>query len=74
MVVTVYSKEGCPQCEATRRDLEILGVDYAAVDLSEDEAALERLRGLGFRTLPVVEAGQQRWSGYDRERILGLTR
>ena len=32
MTVTVYSKPDCPQCDSTRRDLEILGIEYALVD------------------------------------------
>ena len=58
MTVTVYSKPDCPQCESTRRDLEILGIEYALVDLMQDRAALQRLVGLGYRSAPVVESNR----------------
>ncbi|HRP87903.1 MAG: glutaredoxin family protein [Xanthomonadaceae bacterium] len=72
MTVTVYSKPDCPQCDSTRRDLEILGIEYALVDLMQDRAALQRLVGMGYRSAPVVETDRGSWSGYDRERIKAL--
>ena len=47
MTVTVYSKPDCPQCDSTRRDLEILGIEYALVDLMQDRDALARLVAQG---------------------------
>ncbi len=72
MSVIVYSKPDCPQCDSTKRDLEILGIDYTAVDLMQDRGALQRLLGLGFRSVPVVETANGSWSGYDRDRIKAL--
>ncbi len=72
MTITVYSKPDCPQCESTCRDMEILGIEYVAVDLMQDRDALQRLIGLGFRSAPIVETERGTWSGYDRERIKAL--
>lgn len=72
MAVTVYSKPDCPQCDSTRRDLEILGIEYALVDLMQDRDALARLVAQGYRSAPVVETDRGSWSGYDRERIRTL--
>ncbi|HPA00961.1 MAG TPA: glutaredoxin family protein [Chiayiivirga sp.] len=72
MTVTVYSKPDCPQCDSTRRDLEILGIEYALVDLMQDRDALARLVAQGYRSAPVVETDRGSWSGYDRERIRTL--
>ena len=72
MTVTVYSKPDCPQCDSTRRDLEILGIEYALVDLMQDRDALARLVAQGYRSAPVVETDRGSWSGYDRERLRAL--
>lgn len=72
MKVTVYSKPNCPQCEFTKRDMEILGIEYTTVDLSHNQDELRRLVGLGFRSAPIVETEHGSWAGYNQERIKGL--
>jgi len=69
MTVTVYTKPGCVQCDATFRALDRVGVDYAVVDLVADPAALEQVRALGYLQAPVVVAGQDHWSGFRPDRI-----
>lgn len=69
MTVTVYSKPACPQCTATYRALDKKGIPYETLDISKDEGALERLKGLGFQQAPVVEFGEQSWSGFQPDRI-----
>ncbi|MCZ4329121.1 glutaredoxin family protein [Castellaniella denitrificans] len=72
MPITVYSKPNCPQCDLTKRDMDILGIAYETVDLTQRQDQLERLIGLGHRSAPVVETGRETWSGYDQEKIKGL--
>ncbi len=72
MPITVYSKPNCPQCELTKRDMDILGIQYQTVDISRDEALLDQLISKGFRSAPVVEADDKMWSGYDQEKIKSL--
>ncbi|KAB0622451.1 glutaredoxin family protein [Castellaniella defragrans] len=72
MAITVYSKPNCPQCELTKRDMDILGIEYETVDLTQRQDELERLIGLGHRGAPVVETEHGSWSGYDQEKIKGL--
>lgn len=72
MHVTVYSKPDCPQCDLTKRDLEILGIPFDLVDISQDEGMLNKIRELGFRSAPVVETDQDAWSGYNQEKIKSL--
>lgn len=69
MSITVYSTPSCVQCTATYRALENHGLDYHVVDLSEDEAAMERVRALGYQQAPVVTDGQDSWSGFRPDRI-----
>lgn len=72
MPVTVYSKPNCPQCDLTKRDMDILGIEYQTVDITLQQDQLERLTSLGFRSAPVVETERGTWSGYDRDKIMGL--
>lgn len=48
MAVTVYTKPSCVQCTATYRALDSKGIDYDVLDLSEDPAALEQVKSLGY--------------------------
>ena len=68
MAVTVYTVPNCTGCIATKRWLEKRGVSFEVVDLTADSVSRERLTGLGFTSVPVVEvddpAGQERWSGF----------
>lgn len=72
MPITVYSKPNCPQCDLTKRDMDILGIDYNTVDITQQQDQLERLSSLGFRTAPVVETDIETWSGYDQDKIKNL--
>lgn len=72
MVVTVYSKPSCVQCNATYRALDQKGVNYEIVDLSQDQVAFDRVRDLGYMQVPVVIAGEDHWAGFQPDRISAL--
>ncbi|SHF38465.1 ribonucleoside-diphosphate reductase class Ib glutaredoxin subunit [Lampropedia hyalina DSM 16112] len=72
MNITVYSKPSCVQCTATYRALDRQGIAYEVVDLSQDEAALAKVRALGYREAPVVVTEQDHWSGFRPDKISAL--
>ena len=72
MAITVYTKPSCVQCNATYRALDSKGIEYEVLDLSEDPAALERVKSLGYLQAPVVVAGDAHWSGFRPDRIKTL--
>ncbi len=72
MSVTVYSKPACVQCTATTRALDARGISYHIVDLTEDDAAMNHVTGLGYRQAPVVVAGTDHWSGFRPDMISRL--
>lgn len=72
MKVTVYTKPNCVQCDATKRTMDKLGIKYEAIDATTDEVVYEMLVEKGFRALPVVNAGDEWWSGFNPEKINGL--
>ena len=63
-MVTVYTIPACPQCDMTKKYLTREGIEYSEVDLSNDEVAMEKVRGLGYTAAPVVEVGSDHWSGF----------
>lgn len=72
MTITVYTKPACVQCNATYRALDKHGIDYEVVDITEDAAALEAVKGLGYMQAPVVIAGDDHWSGFRPDKITEL--
>lgn len=73
MTVTVYTKPGCVQCNATYRALDKKGISYSSVDISQDPAALEKIQELGYMQAPVVETEVDHWSGFRPDRIEELS-
>ena len=69
MTVTVYTKPACVQCNATYRALDKKGIAYQSVDISQDPAALERVRSLGYMQAPVVITEKDHWSGFRPDKI-----
>ncbi|MFE6966789.1 glutaredoxin-like protein NrdH [Agromyces sp. NPDC057679] len=72
MSVTVYTKPSCVQCNATYRDLDSKGIAYEVIDMSVDEAALEKVKELGYLQAPVVITDDDDWSGYRPDKIIEL--
>lgn len=72
MSVIVYTKNQCSQCELTKRDMDILGIEYQIVDIEKDQEALNKLIQMGFRSAPVVESEGSYWAGYNQEKIKAL--
>ena len=72
MSITVYTKPSCVQCDATKRSLDKLGLKYETVDVTVDELAFDMLVEKGFKAMPVVNAGDEWWSGFNPAKINGL--
>ena len=69
MSITVYTKPSCVQCNATYRALDAKGIEYDILDLSEDPAALEQVKALGYLQAPVVITDEDHWSGFRPDKI-----
>jgi glutaredoxin-like protein NrdH len=69
MSITVYAKPHCPQCDATKRQFNKLGVEYNVVDLSQNEEALDKFIAMGYQQAPIVVAGEDTWSGFRPDMI-----
>jgi len=53
----VYWRPGCSSCVRIKEFLSGLGVDYESINVSARPEAMEELRALGVRTVPVVARG-----------------
>lgn len=75
IMVTVYGRSGCVQCDATIRTLEIKEVRHHYFNVDElGSEAEDFLRSLGHQQLPVVVAGPVHWSGFRPDLIVELAR
>ena len=54
----VYWRPGCSSCVRVKEFLTKLGLDYESVNVSARPEAMEELRELGVRTVPVVSRGR----------------
>jgi glutaredoxin-like protein NrdH len=72
MAIEVYSMPHCPQCTATYRALDKAKVIYEVIDLTEDTAAYEMVKSLGYAQAPVVIAGDTHWTGFRPDKIKAL--
>ncbi|MCS2159974.1 glutaredoxin-like protein NrdH [Scandinavium sp. H11S7] len=69
MLITIYTRNDCVQCHATKRAMESRGFEFEMVNIDHDPVAVDTLREQGFRSLPVVFAGEESWSGFRPDMI-----
>ncbi len=69
MRIIIYTRNDCVQCHATKRAMESRGLAFELVNVDLVADAAETLRAEGFRQLPVVIAGETRWSGFRPDLI-----
>lgn len=70
MTITIYTKPGCQQCVATKQLFEKAGHAPAFIDITKDTAAENRVRALGYLSLPVVYIdNNNHWFGFRPDLI-----
>lgn len=63
--VTVYTTSYCPYCNAAKRFLDNGGVEYEAVDVSNDpEKRMWLVEKSGMRTVPQIFVGDESVGGF----------
>jgi len=55
----VYWRPGCSSCVRVKEFLTKLGVDYQSINVSAEPQAMDELREMGVRTVPVVARGKE---------------
>ncbi len=75
MSIVVYTKPGCPQCDATKRQLTQLHVPHRSLDVTAEPSARDAVLALGYAALPVVMVNEtNHWSGFSPDRIADLAK
>jgi glutaredoxin-like protein NrdH len=69
MRITIYTRNDCVQCHATKRAIESRGFTFEMINLDANPEAADDLRALGYRQLPVVITEQESWSGFRPDMI-----
>lgn len=72
MRIIIYTKNNCVQCTATKNAMDMQGINYQLVNLDQEPAAIETLKSLGYRQVPVVMAEEDHWSGFRPDKISAL--
>lgn len=69
--VMVYTKNGCPQCEMTKRFLTGEEIEFTSINIEEDEKALEYVKHtLGLTAMPVVVVeGEEPFTGFRPDKL-----
>jgi glutaredoxin-like protein NrdH len=68
-MTTVYTKPACVQCDATKRLMDNLGIEYDSVDITKDEEAYLKIVGMGYQSVPVVITEGGAWAGFQPDKI-----
>lgn len=55
----VYWRPGCSSCVKVKEFLSGLGVEYVSINVSAEPGAMDELREIGVRTVPVVARGRE---------------
>jgi glutaredoxin-like protein NrdH len=71
-MITVYTKPACVQCEATKRMMDKLSIDYNTIDITLDTEAFDMLISKGYKSAPVVITDNDSWAGFNPDKISGL--
>lgn len=72
MIITIFTKHNCMQCDATKNMMDKQGLRYRLVNLDQTPEAAEKLMALGYRQAPVVMADNEHWSGFRPDKIMRL--
>lgn len=70
MEITVYTKNQCPQCEATKKFLDEHHITFKEINLNEHPEEVDTLIAEGFQQAPVVKTDDGRaFSGYQPDQL-----
>lgn len=72
--VTVYTKNGCPQCDMTKNVLRGEEIDFDLINVEEDEVAMDFVKNtLNLTAMPVVIVeGQEPFTGFRPDRLQSI--
>ena len=69
MSVTVYTRDNCQACKATKILLNRYRVEYTEVNVENNLDLAQQLVDEGYRAMPIVKTELEEWSGHRPHRI-----
>jgi len=72
VVITLWEKPGCVQCQATKRQFDKRGIQYRTKRLDKSRKAVDRFMEMGHTSAPIVETDDRTWSGFRLSKIESL--
>lgn len=72
--VILFSKNGCPQCMATKMALRQNGIEFEERNVEENEEYLKEVKEVyGVSSMPlVVTPDGDTWTGFQPKKIMSL--
>jgi glutaredoxin-like protein NrdH len=71
-MITVYSNPSCVQCENTKRFLSNKGIEFESKMIQDSPEVMPIIESNGYRTAPIVVAGNDSWSGFRLDKLNSL--
>lgn len=68
-MIRVWTNQNCVQCDQTKRFLDKVNIQYLTLDLSQNPDDLQRFLDMGFKSAPIVENGDDIWSGFRIDKL-----
>jgi glutaredoxin len=74
IVITVYTKYGCPKCDMTKKVLDGENISYTSINIEDNADAMSYVKDeLGFMSMPVVVAeGKEPFNDFKPEILQNL--
>lgn len=70
MKIIVWTKPDCVQCDATKRYLVKHDIPFETHLMNSD--MIEKFKGEGFMSAPIVETSKETWAGFRLSRLENL--
>lgn len=71
-MVTIYTKNRCPNCDKSKKLMNRLGIDYEEISIEQTPGALEKIISMGFQAAPVILTEDDSWAGLNEGKIRNL--
>jgi glutaredoxin-like protein NrdH len=72
MSVVVYSNPNCIQCEQTKKYLTLKEIPFESKMIDKRPEIHSLIEEKGYRSAPIVVAGEDSWSGFRLEKLSAL--
>ena len=72
--IKVYTREYCQPCKMTKRALAKAALEFIEIPLSDVPELVSEFQAEGLFQAPVVDTGEERWSGFRLDKIKALAK